>query len=250
MYKILSFVLLSMVFFCCGSAQTIDSKNAPKDATLPAAEDSTEESMSKIQINRFEKEIEAFEKKDMLSRYSSNSVVFVGSSSIRMWESLAKDMSPHPVINRGFGGSTIFEVNHYFDRIITKFQPAQVLLYAGENDIALGYTADETFDAFVEFINLCKQQIPDTDIVFISMKPSPSRWQLWDQVHSANEKIRNLCLLSNKLLYVDVGKLMLTENGEPDKSIFIEDMLHMNPSGYERWTSLINPVLNQLRAKK
>lgn len=203
--------------------------------------------MPELDIDRFEKDIEAFEKTDMMSRYSGDMALFVGSSSIRFWNSLANDMAPHPVLNRGFGGSTLHEVNHYFDRIVAKYSPKQIFLYCGENDIAMTYTVQETFDEFVEFIGKCKKQLPDSEIIFLSMKPSPSRWNLWNDYTEANTLIKNLCVLSKKLHYVDISEVMLKENGMPDESIFVQDNLHMNAEGYERWTSVLRPVVDELR---
>jgi len=234
-------LIMTIVLLCsCGSSQQVDTLQKEERAEL-------ERIMPKLDIDRFEKEIEAFEKKDMLSRYPGNMTLFVGSSSIRLWNTLAQDMTPHPVLNRGFGGSTLHEVNHYFDRIVAKYSPKQIFLYCGENDLAMTYTVQETFDEFVEFIGKCKEQLPDTDIVFLSMKPSPSRWNIWNDFDEGNTLIKNLCVLSKKLHYVDVGQVMFNENGMPDETIFVEDMLHMNPSGYERWTTLIKPIVDELR---
>jgi len=231
----------TLVILCsCGSSQQVDKLQKEERAEL-------ERIMPELDIDRFEESIEAFEKQDMVSRYPSDMAVFVGSSSIRFWETLANDMAPHPVLNRGFGGSTLHEVNHYFDRIVSGYSPKQIFLYCGENDIAMTYTVQETFDQFVKFIGKCKTQLPDTDIVFISMKPSPSRWNIWNDYVEANTLIKNLCVLSKRLHYVDISEVMMNENGYPDESIFIEDKLHMNASGYDKWASVIRPVVDALR---
>lgn len=224
----------------CGSSQQIDTLKSKERATI-------ERIMPDLDLDRFEEQIVAFEKKDMVSRYAGNMALFVGSSSIRGWTSLAKDMAPYPVLNRGFGGSTLPEVNHYFDRVVSAYKPKQIFLYCGENDLAMTFTVEETVDAFVEFIGHCKEKLPNTEIVFISMKPSPSRWYLWDKYAEANQLIKNICVLSNQLHYVDIASSMLTEEGIPDKTIFVEDMLHMQPEGYVRWTAMVKPVLDELR---
>lgn len=231
---------ISIIWMCsCGSSQQIDKLKEERAAI--------QRIMPDLKIDRFEEQIVAFEKKDMVSRYPANMALFVGSSSIRGWGSLAEDMAPHPVLNRGFGGSTLPEVNHYFDRVVGKYNPKQIFLYCGENDLAMTFTVGETVDAFVEFIGLCKEKLPNTEIVFLSMKPSPSRWHLWDKYAEANQLIKNICVLSNQLHYVDIGSSMLTADGQPDKTIFVEDMLHMQPEGYERWTAVVKPFLDELR---
>jgi len=123
----LSLFILTFVFlYSCGSSQKVDKLQKEERANL-------ERIMPELDIDRFEKDIEAFEKMDMVSRYGSNMALFVGSSSIRFWNTLADDLAPHPVLNRGFGGSTLHEVNHYFDRIVSKYSPKQIFLYCGEN---------------------------------------------------------------------------------------------------------------------
>lgn len=234
------FIFTAVLLYSCGSSQQVDKLQKQERANL-------ERIMPELDVERFEKEIEAFEKTDMVSRYPGNMALFVGSSSIRFWNTLAEDMAPHPVLNRGFGGSTLYEVNHYFDRIVATYSPKQIFLYCGENDIAMTYTVQETFDEFVEFIGKCKTQLPETEIIFLSMKPSPSRWNLWNDYTEANTLIKNLCVLSNKLHYVDISEVMLKENGMPDESIFVQDKLHMNAEGYERWSSVVRPIVDKLR---
>lgn len=224
----------------CGSSQQVDKLKSDERADVQRV-------MPDLDLDRFEDQIIAFEKKDMVSRYPKDIALFVGSSSIRAWTSLETDMSPHPVLNRGFGGSTLPEVNHYFDRLVATYNPKQIFLYCGENDLAMTFTVEETVNAFIEFIGHCKEKLPNTDIVFLSMKPSPSRWHLWDKYVEANAQIKNITVLSNQLHYVDVGESMLTEANLPDESIFIDDMLHMKPEGYVRWTAAVRPYLNALR---
>lgn len=199
----------------------------------------------KVDLDRFEQVIVSFEEADKTARYSSDLILFTGSSSIRFWGTLAEDMAPHPVLNRGFGGSILPEMNHYFDRIVKKYQPKIIFLYCGENDIALDYTPEESYSSYRKFISLCKAELPKTEVVFISMKPSPSRWDKWSSVDAANNMIESYTKKHDHLHFVDVGPTMMN-GSEPDKSIFIKDMLHMNPEGYRRWTKLIKPVLDEL----
>lgn len=230
------FLTLSIVLLCsCGSSQE-SQERADVERVYPT-----------LDLNRFDAEIEAFGKQDMVRRYPGNMAVFVGSSSIRFWSTLTEDLAPHPVLNRGFGGSTLKEVNYYFDRLVGKYKPDQIFMYCGENDLAMTYTVRETFDEFIEFLALCKKHVPDAEIVYIAMKPSPARWHLWDKYEEANSLIENLCVLSNQLHYIDVASMMIGDNDYPDPSIFVEDRLHMNAEGYKRWTTVVKPVIDALR---
>ena len=199
----------------------------------------------KVDLNRFDQSIEKFEEADKTARYSKDLILFTGSSSIVFWSTLSEDMAPHPVLNRGFGGSTLPEMNHYFHRVVKKYQPKIIFLYCGENDIAFDYTPVESYSSYRKFISLCKTHLADTEIVFISMKPSPSRWAMWTNVDKANNLIEDYTKKHDHLHFVDVGPTMM-DGAEPDKSIFVKDMLHMNKEGYKRWTKVIKPVLDQL----
>lgn len=197
-------------------------------------------------VLRFEEEIQAFEASDATARYHSGSVLFTGSSSIRLWESLDEDMEDIPSINRGFGGSTLPEVNHYYDRIITKFDPSVIVLYCGENDIAAGRDPKNVIKDYRVFIKKTRSTLPNTQIIYLSMKPSPSRWHLWDKYEVANSAIQKITNRDKRQFFIDVSKVMLHVNGEPDPSIFVEDMLHMNKTGYEGWQRIIQPIVQQV----
>ncbi len=245
---ILSFSIL-ILLASCGSVQTKEA--AAESALMPVSAVELEKTENiyrgRFKLDRFESEIQAFEEKDKVSRHASDQILFLGSSSIRFWESLEKDMAPYPVMNRGFGGSTLPEVNYYFDRIVAKHKPAQIFIYCGENDIAEGLSADQAFNEYLNFVGLVNKNIPGTDIFFISMKPSPARWELWDQYQDANEKVKNLSSLSSNLFYIDISEVMMDKGGEPDESIFIDDKLHMNASGYDRWEQVIKPYVKAIR---
>ncbi|MBT8218393.1 MAG: hypothetical protein KJP00_01120 [Bacteroidia bacterium] len=197
-------------------------------------------------VQRFEEDIEAFEAKDASARYLPGTVLFTGSSSIRFWNGLDEDMGDIPCINRGFGGSTLPEVNLYYDRIITKFDPSVIVLYCGENDIAAGRPPRDVIKDYRAFVKMTKSKLPGARIIYLSMKPSPSRWHLWDQYKKGNTAIQKITKRDKDQYYIDVSKVMLQPNGEPVSAIFIEDMLHMNRSGYEGWQSIIQPVVQSI----
>lgn len=199
-----------------------------------------------LDLDRLEAEIIAFEDFDKTARYRPDAVLFTGSSSIRFWQTLGSDMSPIPSINRGFGGSTIPEVNHYYDRIITKFRPSIIVLYAGENDLWVGRSVGQVVDDYKTFVKKTKKVLPDTKIVFLSMKPSPSRWSKWNLYEDGNNQIKGLTEKDPNQYFIDISTTMMGADGKPKPSIFIQDMLHMNADGYVGWKKTVFPIIDKL----
>ena len=192
----------------------------------------------------WEPAIEAYEAADAQSPPAPGSIVFIGSSSIFLWRTLAADMAPLPVLNRGFGGSVIAHATHFVDRIILPYEPRAVVLYAGDNDIALGGLSPDCtlrdYEAFVAKIRERDLMIP---IYFISIKPSVFRENLWGEMRRANALIEARTMTEPSLHFMDVSESMLDEDGRPIESLFVEDGLHLSPAGYELWTSIVRPVL-------
>ena len=197
-------------------------------------------------VDRFESAILNMEKEDSTRTIMEDEIIFVGSSSIRLWHSLLTDMLPLRVVNRGFGGSTIPEVTYYAHRIILPNKPPFIVFYCGENDINDGYSPEEVFSAFQKFDNIVHESLPKTKILFLSMKPSPDRWDLWDKFKKGNQLIENYCKSKPHLYYFDTSESLLTAEGKPDSTVFIEDGLHMNALGYEKWTNQLKPKLMTL----
>ncbi len=191
----------------------------------------------------WEKDMQRFAAEDASHPPPQHAVLFVGSSSIRMWESLARDFPDATVINRGFGGSEIRDSTWYAPRIVLPYQPATVVLYAGDNDIASGRTPRQLHDDFVAFAELLHRKLPKTRLVYISTKPSPSRAHLLDAQREANALIKAEAARRN-FVYVDVFTPMLDANGKPREELFLADRLHMNAAGYALWRELLDPYVN------
>jgi lysophospholipase L1-like esterase len=197
-------------------------------------------------IDRFESAIIEFEKIDQENGYQPESVLFTGSSSIRMWKTLAEDMAPIPVINRGFGGSTIPEVLHYADRIILPHQPKYIVLYCGENDLSNDETkAKEALKSFKAFHKYLQENLQDSRLYFIAIKPSISRKKYWPKLQEANKKISKFISKQDNYFFVDTASRMLDNNGIVLQDIFVDDNLHMNAKGYEIWTNILKPILEK-----
>jgi lysophospholipase L1-like esterase len=190
----------------------------------------------------FINEIEAFEKSDSIKMPETGANLFVGSSSIRLWQSLPTTFEGYKTLNRGFGGSTLQDLSLYIDRIVVKYAPAKIFIYSGENDIAAGADANETFKRFETVFVSIREKLPNTPIVFISIKPSISRVAFLPVVIEANKKIRAFIRKQKKAKYADVFTKMQV-NGQTMTDIFIIDNLHMNAKGYAIWASTLKKYL-------
>lgn len=191
----------------------------------------------------WDKEIDAFAEIDRKQTPPANAVLFVGSSSIRMWEKLRESFPRIKVINRGFGGSRLEDVNYYFDKIVTLYNPKTIVLYAGENDVAEGIAPETVAGHYRNFAAMVHQKLPKTNILFISLKPSPSRRQIIDKLKQANALIKTDIEKDQRAQFVDVFTPMLDEKGEPKAEIFREDKLHMNEKGYTIWRKILQGYL-------
>ena len=171
-------------------------------------------------------------------------MLFVGSSSIKNWTpTLATDFPHIPVIDRGFGGSQLADSTRFADRIIVPYHPDVVVLYAGDNDINDGRSADQVIDDFKQFVARVRKDLPHTAIVYITIKPSTSRWKLWPQMHAANEGIAAFAKTQKDVRVVDVASRMLDAKGKPRAELLLDDGLHMRPAGYAIWIDALKPVL-------
>jgi lysophospholipase L1-like esterase len=191
---------------------------------------------------RFDPEIAAFEKWDRQNAVPRDAVLFVGSSSIRMWQT-AESFPELPVINRGFGGSHISDVNHFADRIVLKYKPRTIVFYAGDNDIAAGKTPQQVADDFREFTARVHDRLPETQIMWLPIKPSIDRWKLWPEMQQANALVAELAEREDGLDVVDTATPMLGNDGKPRPDLFLDDGLHMNATGYRIWTETLSPHL-------
>jgi lysophospholipase L1-like esterase len=190
----------------------------------------------------FEKEIQAFEAADRAHAPPQDGVLFVGSSSIRFWESLNEDFPGVPTLNRGFGGSTIADCTRYAERIVAPYHPRRIVFYAGDNDVAAGLAPERILADFMEFVDKVRARLPEEPILFISIKPSQERWRLADRIRETNRLIRAYAA-ANKVEYVDVFTPMLGRDGRPRRELFRADGLHMKPAGYALWAALVDPFV-------
>jgi lysophospholipase L1-like esterase len=198
---------------------------------------------------QFESQILAYEALDQQQPPPDNPIVFVGSSSIRMWTDLPAAFPNYPAINRGFGGSTMKDLLYYFDRLVAVYEPSLVVVYEGDNDLAGGAPVDDVYEDFVTFVTLMEEQIPESDFAFISVKPSPSRAAILDKMIDLNTRLKTLAE-EHDGLFMDVYERMVDEEGNPLERFFLSDNLHMNSAGYRVWRQVITPVLDEWDAQR
>lgn len=191
----------------------------------------------------FEAEIRAYEARDRQSPPPPGGVVFVGSSSIRMWHSLQRDFAGTEVINRGFGGSELEHSIRYADRIILPYRPRQVVVYAGDNDINAGKSPERVLHDYRELVRRIHQRLPEATVSFISIKPSTARWHLVDRIREANELVRQFSASDPRLQYIDVFTPGLGADGMPRRELLQQDGLHLTPAGYAVWRDAVRPYL-------
>ena len=195
----------------------------------------------------FWNEIAEFKHRDSIQRPPANAILFVGSSSFRKWTNVQDYFPGYTIINRGFGGSSLDDLIRYAKDIIYPYHPKQVIIYCGDNDLASGkkMTGKKVYKKFVRLYDMIRKRLGNIDIVFVSIKPSPSRENLMPEMEQANDLIRNFIAERAHAAFVDVYHLMLTPEGRPIDNLFVGDKLHMNEKGYKIWQQAILPYLDK-----
>lgn len=199
----------------------------------------------KAQLAPFYSEIQNFKTEDSANFPPKHAILFLGSSSFRKWADVQKYFPGYKIINRGFGGSTIPDAIHYADEIVFPYQPRQVVIYEGDNDVASSdkITADSVLNRFKTLFNVIRKKLPKTSIAFVSIKPSLSREKLMPEMANANSLIKKFLKDKKNAAFIDVFHAMLNKDGTPRKDIFLGDGLHMNAKGYAIWQKIIQPYL-------
>ena len=192
---------------------------------------------------KFEKEIAAFEQADREHPPEKGGIVFTGSSTIRKWKTLAEAFAGFRVVNRGFGGSQMEDSVYFADRIIIPHEPTVIVIFAGSNDINAGKSPDVVVENFKAFVAKVRASLPKTEIRYIEITSSPSRWTQRDKVSEANSRIRAFCETTPGVKFIAVREKFLGTNGEPREELFESDRLHPNADGYKILADAIRPLL-------
>lgn len=191
---------------------------------------------------RWKNEFAAFAAEDAKRLPAPEAVVFVGSSSIRLWDGLEKAFGGN-VIKRGFGGSRLADCLENLDRLVLRYAPRRVVVYAGDNDLAEGRSAEAVVADFKAFAERVHERLPGARIAFISVKPSPARKALLEEARAVNAAVRDYSRKEKFVDFVDVFTAMLGPDGEPRAELYRSDALHLNDAGYALWRSLLLPHL-------
>jgi lysophospholipase L1-like esterase len=195
--------------------------------------------------SRFAAEIKVFTEWDSRNAVPVHPVLFVGSSSIRLWRT-HESFPDLPVVNRGFGGSQVSDVIHFADRVVFPYKPSVIVFYAGDNDVAAGKSGQRIFEDCRRFIGLVRARQPATRIVLVGIKPSRARWSLWPEAQKANGLLADFCRSDNRLFFIDLGTPLLGPDGMPAADLFLKDQLHLNDRGYAVWNKALAPVLQKI----
>lgn len=197
-----------------------------------------------IEPHAFAAEVETFRRWDRQFQVPPHPIVFTGSSSIRKWDNLQVAFGSYNVINRGIGGAVTNDITYFLKDLVFAYQPRQLILYVGENDLPdNGTTADSILQRTIRLFTAIREKLPDVPIVYVCMKPSPSREQFRQKEIEGNKLIRNYLLKDKNVFYLDVYSLMLTPDGHSRPELFVGDRLHMNPLGYAIWERALKPHL-------
>ena len=193
----------------------------------------------------FWNDVQEFKKLDSAQPPPKHAILFVGSSSFTKWTDVQGYFPGYTIINRGFGGSSLTDLIRYRSDVILKYAPRQIVIYCGENDLAASdtVTAGMVYTRLATLFALIRKDLPGVPIVFISLKPSPSRWHLRQKMMAANDRIKDFLSHQKNTAFIDVYHEMLGSNGLPLREIYLEDSLHMNPKGYAIWKKAIDPEL-------
>jgi lysophospholipase L1-like esterase len=188
-------------------------------------------------------DMDAFRAADAAQESPDGVVLFLGSSSIRLWKTLAADFPGVDVLNRGFGGSHIADSIVHFGDLVLPHKPRLIVFYAGTNDIASGKSPEQVAAHFREFRRRVAEVLPETKVLFISLQMAPARWELREKMALANTYVAAFCAADERLFYVDVNPHVLTEDGAPLTELYSSDMLHMGPEGYALWRRILRPFI-------
>lgn len=227
----LCFALLALLLAACS--------NLPAELSAQAGGPRVPQQVSSLD---WEQDMRRFDEADALAPPAPDAVVFTGSSSIRLWDTLAADFPGVPVINRGFGGSEIRDSTWHAGRLVVRYAPRQVILYAGDNDLSSGRSPARIRADFRAFVARIRQDLPDVPIAYLSTKPSPARAHLLQAQRKANALIGQDAG-SLRVQFIDVFTPMLDASGQPRPELFVEDGLHMNQAGYQLWRRIVAPHL-------
>jgi len=194
-------------------------------------------------IEQLRPSVAAFKAEDARKGITPGAILMVGSSSFTRWQDADKAFPNHRIINRGFGGSQLYDILYFFDEVVTPYKPCQILLYEGDNDIASGMTPEQYLEDVITFVRLVEVRLPGTVVSIVSTKPSPARIK-WESAYlRANQLVREFAATKPHVQYIDVAQLLYNSEGKLRPELFVQDQIHLNEKGYTIWQAIIAPYL-------
>ncbi len=200
--------------------------------------------------NRFEREVRALEAVALQNPAPQGAMMLYGSSSFRLWTDAAARFPKHDVVNRGFGGAHLSDLNEFFDRLVLPAEPRLLLIYGGDNDVASGKSPERVLEDFRELVRKVRTQLPRTRVGFVAIKPSPSRFAQLATQREANRLVRREARRLRRVDFIDVASPLLGANETPDEGCFVADRLHLNAAGYDRWMEALGPYVERRGPKR
>jgi len=200
------------------------------------------------EVKGWNTDIEKFEELDRSETYPPNSILFAGSSSIRLWTTIAADMAPYNIIKRGYGGAKLSDFTVYAERIFSPHACSAIAIFVA-NDIS-GSDQDkepeEVASLFKSLLKTIRKSHPETSVFWIAITPTPSRWKVWPEIKEANSLIEKVCNKKNNTYFIRTDFAFLNENGVPIEEYFVSDKLHLSERGYKVWNELIKSEINKV----
>jgi lysophospholipase L1-like esterase len=187
----------------------------------------------------YEEEVRALERAHTENPPPARATVFYGSSSLRLWTTLAEDLAPWPVLNQAFGGSTLAACVHFFARLVPPCAPGSLLIYAGDNDLGDGQPAEAVVASLHALLNQIDTTLGPIPVAFMAIKPSPARWELRRAIGQVNDAARQMLMARPCGQFIDMYHPMLDRDGQPVTALFADDGLHLSPEGYQLWTDIL-----------
>lgn len=189
-------------------------------------------------------DIKDFKTKDQQNGIPKRAILFIGSSSFTKWQDVNDYFPGKTIINRGFGGSRLVDLNNYANDLLDPYNPKQIVIYCGDNDFAMGNpSVDEVFRRFTQFFGKIRQKYPKVPVAYVSIKYSPSREELWPKMKELNNRIEAFFKTTKRTNFIDITKVMNNADGSVRTDLYVGDMLHMKPEGYRLWAQVIAPYL-------
>ncbi len=229
--------VLGSVLSALAASGTVQSRPARKSPATTRAASTPRD------FGRWEKAIAAFEASDRSNPPPKGAALFIGSSTVRLWSTLAADFPDHDVINRGFGGTHIVDATHFADRILIPYAPRVVFLRSGGNDLHAGKSPEQVFRDFKDFVAAIHAKLPTTEIVFIGLCPVPARWDEADATRELNERVEQYARRTARIRYIDCWSMSLDADGEARMELFRKDRLHFNDEGYRLLVEKVRPYM-------